>query len=88
MGLPSASGPAGGDSDNPEALAAFDARVTSLVARVKTPDDEALERQRAAFDFIAQARAEFERETNALRDLAMEQIKHDDELLKKWIELI
>ncbi len=58
------------------------------MARASTPEDEALERQREAFDFVMRAKAESERETNALRDMAMEQMKHDDELLKKWIELI
>lgn len=78
-------------SDGPEAAdaqAATDAQIAALVARVSTPEDEALERQREEFDFVTQVRAETEREINALRDMAMEQMKHDDELLKKWIELI
>jgi len=63
-------------------------RLTDLVVRATTPEDEALEQQREEFDLVATAQAETEREINALRDMAMEQVKHDDELLKKWIELI
>lgn len=78
----------GGDADNVSALAALDARIAALVSRTPTPEDQALEEQREAFDQITRVQAELERETNALRDLAMEQVKHDDELLKKWIALI
>ncbi len=85
---PRATGTGGGDADNAGAVASLDARLTALTARTPTPDDEALEQQHERFDFIARVQAELERETNALRDLAMEQIKQDDELLKKWIELI
>jgi len=74
--------------EEPETQAALDARIAALVARASTPEDEALERQRAEFDFIARAQAESDREINALRDMAMEQMKQDDELLKKWIALI
>jgi hypothetical protein len=81
-------GPNGGDADNTAALAALDARVTALVARSSTPGDEALDRQREAFDVITREGVELEREANALRELAIDQMKHDDEILKKWIELI
>jgi len=77
-----------GEADSPEVQAALDARIAALVARASTPEDEALERQREEFDFVARAQAESDREINALRDMAMEQMKQDDELLKKWIELI
>ena len=85
---PRATGTGGGDADNAGALALLDARITALTARTPTPDDEALEQQREQFDFITRVQAELERETNALRELAMEQMKQDDEMLKKWIELI
>lgn len=86
--------PAAGASPEPteaesiETQAALDARITALVARATTPEDEALERQREEFDFVTRVRAETERETEALRDMAMEQMKFEDELLKKWIALI
>ena len=79
------------DCEEPEsaaAQAAVEARIAALVARTSTLDDEALARQHEEFDFVARAQAETDREINALRDMAMEQVKQDDELLKKWIELI
>jgi hypothetical protein len=83
-----ATGANGGDADSVEAQAALDARVAALVARGATPEDEALEQQREAFDFVTRVRAESQREIDTLRDMAMEQMKQDDELLKKWIALI
>jgi hypothetical protein len=88
---PAAPGTATPDPTDPDAADTpnvLDAGITAHVARASTPEDEALERQREAFDFVIRARAESERETNALRDLAMEQMKHDDEILKKWIAMI
>ncbi len=80
--------PETGAPDPGAAEAALEARIAALVARASTPEDEALERQREEFDVITREQAETEREINALRDMAMEQMKHDDEILKKWIELI
>jgi hypothetical protein len=77
-----------GAPDAPETQAALNARIAALVARATTPEDEALERQREEFDFVTRVQAESDREINALRDMAMEQMKQDDELLKKWIALI
>ncbi|HWT04206.1 MAG TPA: hypothetical protein VN224_00480 [Xanthomonadales bacterium] len=50
-------------------------------------DLKALEEQ-AAFDAVASARAEQMREMNALRDLAMQQVKRDDQTMNAWIKLI
>jgi hypothetical protein len=47
----------------------------------------ALEEQ-AAFDAVASARAEQQREMNVLRDIAMMQVKRDDQALNGWIKLI
>ena len=44
--------------------------------------------QQAAFDAVASARAEQLREMNALRDLAMQQVKRDDQTMNAWIKLI
>lgn len=52
------------------------------------PEDVALLAQQAAFDRMMQARAELQREANALRDLAMEQVKRDDAVMSQWIKLI
>ncbi len=55
---------------------------------VPTPQDVALLQQQAAFDQMMQIRAELQREANAMRDLAMEQIKRDDAVMNQWIKLI
>ncbi len=47
-----------------------------------------IDRMRTEFDLREQERAEFLREWNVARDLSMEQLKHDDEIVKKWIALI
>ena len=52
------------------------------------PEDVALLAQQAAFDRMMQLRAELQREANALRDLAMEQVKRDDSVMSQWIKLI
>jgi len=51
-------------------------------------DDPALEQQHAEFDMIARYQAEMYRELNMLRDMMLEQMKHDDEYLKAMIRLI
>jgi hypothetical protein len=68
------------------------ARRTELVmvAQRKQADADELvmDRVRTQFDLHEQERAEYLREWNAIRDLAMEQMKKDDDILKKWIALI
>ena len=44
--------------------------------------------QQQAFDAIASAQAEQLREMNALRDMAMGQVKRDDQAMNAWIKLI
>jgi hypothetical protein len=51
-------------------------------------DDPQLQQQRAEFDMIARYQAEMYRELNVLRDMMLEQMKHDDEYLKAVIRLI
>ncbi|MBV9440279.1 MAG: hypothetical protein JOZ24_09835 [Candidatus Eremiobacteraeota bacterium] len=51
-------------------------------------NDLALLAQQAAFDDMVKQRAELEREANALRDLAMAQLKRDDQNMGLWIKLI
>jgi hypothetical protein len=53
-----------------------------------TAQDVALLQQQAAFDQMMEIRAELQREANAMRDLAMEQIKRDDAVMNQWIKLI
>jgi len=44
--------------------------------------------QQAAFDLQMQQKTELQREANALRDLQIEQMKRDDEIIKKLIGMI
>jgi len=47
-----------------------------------------LDRMRADFNAAQEERSEQMRETNALREMAVEQGKKDDEILKKFISMI
>ena len=54
-----------------------------------TPEQQAqIAAQHAAFDFAAAETAELLREHEALQALLMEQLKNEDEIMKKWIALI
>jgi hypothetical protein len=57
-----------------------------------TPDGEAreesLELRQAQFDFEMAERAELQREANVMRDMMLEQLKADDEIVKKYIMMI
>ncbi len=65
------------------------AEVLMLKARLDDQDRQAqLDSMRSEFDFAQQQRAELLREMNILRDMALEQMKKDDEVVKKWIALI
>ena len=52
------------------------------------PGDLTALAEQAAFDAVASARAEQLREMNVLRDLAMQQVKRDDQTMNAWIKLI
>ena len=62
----------------------------ALLAQRKRQDagEMAIDHMRAEFDMHEQQRAEFLREWNVIRDMAMEQMKRDDDIVKKWIALI
>jgi hypothetical protein len=47
-----------------------------------------LDRMKADFNAAQEERSELLRESNALRDMALEQAKKDDEVLKKYIAMI
>ena len=54
-----------------------------------TPEQQAqLAAQHAAFDYETAERAELLREHEALQSLLLEQLKNEDEIMKKWIALI
>jgi hypothetical protein len=50
--------------------------------------EEALAEQQAQFDYDMAERSELQREANVLRDMMLEQLKNDDEALKKYIAMI
>ena len=49
---------------------------------------DAISAEREAFDFRLAERAEMLRESNAMRDMMLTQLKADDEALKKYIAMI
>jgi hypothetical protein len=54
-----------------------------------TPDQQAqVAAQHAAFNFQAAEDAELQREHDVLQALLMEELKNEDEIVKKWIALI
>jgi hypothetical protein len=72
------------------------ARVTTATPRSAaaatddlTPDQQAqIAAQHAAFDFQAAETAEMLREHEALESMMQEQLKNEDEIMKKWIAMI
>ncbi len=63
-------------------------RGAALLDEPPAPEELALLRRERSFDQVTQVRAEDEREANVLRDMAMAQLKKDDEIMKKWIAMI
>lgn len=57
-------------------------------AAAPNPDQDRIDAQHAAFDFDAAERAELMREHAVLEALVMEQLKNEDEIVKKFIALI
>ena len=71
----------------PAAGAKRPARRARTPSHATPADFEALAEQRT-LDAIASAQAEQLREMNALRDMAMGQVKRDDQAMNAWIKLI
>lgn len=83
--------PAGHDEDTLPAAFPSTSEAETLArpaAHEPSPEERALAEQAAAFNESVRVQSEAEREMNALLALSMEQLKHDDELLKKWIAMI
>lgn len=57
-------------------------------AKAVPPSDDAIAQQREAFDFETAERTELLREANVLRDMMLQQLKADDDALKKYIAMI
>ncbi len=64
-------------------------RSAAAAADDLTPDQQAqIATQHAAFDFQAAETAEILREHEALESMMQEQLKNEDEIMKKWIAMI
>jgi hypothetical protein len=79
-------------ADIAETIADEIARRTELLMLAQRGKADArefqIDRMRTEFDLHEQERAELLREWNVTRDAQMEQMKHDDDIVKKWIALI
>ena len=64
------------------------AHAAHSTAAPATPGDLAALAEQSSFDAVASARAEQQREMNVLRDLAMQQVKRDDQVMSEWVKLI
>jgi hypothetical protein len=65
--------------------------VTAKAAPALGPPDEdavALAAEQRAFNHMLAERAELQRESNAIQDLAVEQMKRDDQLMRAMIKMI
>ena len=76
------------DEAPPSAPTAVDGAPVAALIAAEERAETTLDQKRLGFDQMLRERAELERECNALRDLAMDQAKRDDELLKKSIAMI
>jgi hypothetical protein len=72
-----------------------DTETTATRPAAKSADDDLtpgqqsqIAAQHAAFDFDAAENAELQREHDLLQALLMEELKNEDEIVKKWIALI
>jgi hypothetical protein len=79
----------------PDGVATFAERISRRAAllmlaqkQLEQEQEARLAKMRSDFNAAQEERSEMMREANALRDMAMEQMKKDDELLKKWIATI
>ena len=71
----------------PEAPA-DDPSLAEALAKVKTPADDAVAKQQAAFDQLMQLRTENEREANAIREFGIAQAKKEADFLSEYIRMI
>jgi hypothetical protein len=76
-----------GKLPKPDAATA-EQRALDEQRREELLEDDVIERQREQFNFRMAERTEIEREYNELRDLMLEQMKQDDEIVKKYIAMI
>lgn len=65
-----------------------DTAVAAALAKAKAPADDAIVKQQQAFDQMMQARAEQQREMNAIRDFGLAQQKKENDYLTEFIRMI
>ena len=63
-------------------------RTPSATGASPAPADDALAAERQAFDISMEQQAELERERQALETLMLARLKDEDEIMKKFIDLI
>jgi hypothetical protein len=80
--------PPRGERTVPARAAASRSAAGSSPPDLTTGQQAQIAAQHAAFDFQAAEIAEQLREHEALQALLMEQLKNEDEIMKKWIALI
>jgi len=79
----------------PDGVASLAAEISKRAAvlllaqkRLEQEQGARLAKVHSEFNAGQEERSELLREADTLRDMAMEQMKKDDEILKKWISLI
>ena len=79
----------------PDGIARFAEAISKRAAllmlaqkQLEQEQEARLAKMRSDFNAAQEERSEMMREANALRDMALEQMKKDDEVLKKWIATI
>ncbi|MBV8368076.1 MAG: hypothetical protein JO036_03960 [Candidatus Eremiobacteraeota bacterium] len=84
---PPARAPAAGAGKRPAHAAAHPAAAQPVTAE-EAAANLAMLAQQSRFDQIAAMQAEEQREFNALRNMALQQVKSDDQAMNAWIKLI
>jgi hypothetical protein len=64
------------------------ASLAEALAKVKTPEDDAIAQQQQAFDQMMQLRTEQAREANAIREFGLAQQKKENDFLNEYIRMI
>lgn len=65
-----------------------DGTLAAALAKVKTPADDEVAKQQAAFDQMMQLRTEQEREANAIREFGLAQQKKENDFMEEMIRMI
>jgi len=69
-------------------LARIERQLANESFVAKAPANDAVAARQARFNDTMEERAELEREANVLRDMMLQQLKADEEALKKYIAMI